>query len=507
MQDATANHPTGKGGRQTVLAILGMHRSGTSLAAIAAQRLGAATGKDLLPGDEFNPDGYGEDVNVVRLHNSLLTAFGRPWNTLRGTFPLPADWIESAESERVRGELESYLRAEFSRVGGAVWALKDPRLSILVPLWSRLAHDLDFDFVPVLCIRSPDAVARSIEKRDGMPPGLGRLLWLQYNAAVVAETGDIIAAVLDYDGWFADPDANLAHLVRAAGLATSDSDRAAIASELVRPDYRHYEPSRAEGLCGRWQELFENWASAQRLPEALRDEVRSFKLHLDAFEPWLEALTQDNYTNRMMDALQRERDQLSEAADRNYRAYMDVDAQWTTAKMELERLERERDEVLAAAERNYQAYKDADAQFHAARAELVRLEQERDAVVEVANKHYQAYTDIDSQWRAAKEVISRLERELSETLETANRQYQVHSDTIKRLERELSETVAAANRNYQAYKEIDGYYNAMLRRFDRLPFSLFMPPDARAPASDADDSQSEPRGPAAKKPAEADTLE
>lgn len=461
MQDATANYPTGKDGRQTVLAILGMHRSGTSLAAIAAQRLGAATGKNLLPGDEFNPDGYGEDVNVVRLHNALLTALGRPWNTLRGTFPLPVGWIESAESERVRGEIESYLRAEFSRVGGAVWALKDPRLSILVPLWLRLARDLDFDFVPVLCIRSPDAVARSIEKRDGMPPGLGRLLWLQYNAAVVAEAGDAIAAVLNYDDWFVDPDANLAHLARAAGLATADSDRAAIASELVRPNYRHYEPSRSEGFCGQWQELFENWASTQRLPEPLRDEVRRFRLHLDAFEPWLEALTQENYTSRMMDALQRERDHLVEAANRHYEAYMDVDAQWSTAKKELGRLERERDEVLAAADRNYQAYKDADAQFHAARAELIRLEEERDSVTAIAKRHYQSYKDVDAQLHAAREAISRLERELGETLE-------------------------AANRNYRAYKEIDGYYNAMLRRFGRFPFSLFMPPDASANHSDGD---------------------
>lgn len=482
MQDATANHPSGKGGRQTVLAILGMHRSGTSLAAIAAQRLGAATGKDLLPGDEFNPDGYGEDVNVVRLHNSLLTALGRPWNTLRGTFPLPAGWTESAESERVRGELESYLRAEFSRVGGAVWALKDPRLSILVPLWLRLARDLDFDFVPVLCIRSPDAVARSIERRDGMPPGLGRLLWLQYNAAVVAEAGDAIAAVLNYDDWFVDPEANLAQLARAAGLAKSESDRALIANELVRPNYRHYEPTRSEGIYGQWQDLFENWASTQHLPEGLRDEVRRFKLQLDAFQPWLEALTQDNYTSRMMDALQRDRDQLVEAANRHYEAYIELDARWKAALEDIARIEKERDAVVETADRHYNAYLELDAQRKAALEDIARLEKERDAVVEVANKHYQAYTEINAQWHTAQEVVSRLERE-------------------------LSETVAAANRNYQAYREVDGYYNAMLRRFDRFPLSLLIPPDARAPNADAGDTRPGLGGRAANKSAGADKLE
>src|SRR6185312_10462665 len=98
-------------------------------------------------------------------------------------------WTTRPEFETTREELASYLRSEFSRAGGRVWAVKDPRMSTLLPLWLQLEHDLDFQFLPVLCTRGPDAVAASIETRDGIPADLGRLVWLQFNAAIVTEAG------------------------------------------------------------------------------------------------------------------------------------------------------------------------------------------------------------------------------------------------------------------------------------------------------------------------------
>lgn len=492
MLNAQTGEPTKAQTRQTVLAILGMHRSGTSLAAIAVQRLGAATGSNLMPADEHNQRGYGEDLNVVRIHDSLLAALGRPWNTLRGTFPLPSGWTEGPEFERVRGELASYLRSEFLRVGGGVWSVKDPRLSILIPLWLQLAQDLNFDFIPVLCIRSPDAVARSIEKRDGMPSGLGRLLWLQYNATIVVQAGDLIKAVLSYDDWFANPDANISRLALAIGRAPSDADRASIVDELVDPQLRHQKPERSNGLYGQWQDLFDDWTTKQELPNSLWQEALRFQQYLDAFDPWRQAVAETGYTSRMMDSLKAEtarveleREEFLAIAERHLKAYKDV--------------EQERDEILAAAERHYKAYQEIDLRWTSAKSDIARLERERDEVVAVANRHYRAYQEVDGRLLLANAEIDRLARdllaselglasandEISRQRDEASRQRDEISrrgdevsrqrDEISRLSDEIAGLYEAIEEHARSYQDLDRRHRLMMQRFGRFPLSLIMP--------------------------------
>ncbi len=332
-----------------------MHRSGTSLTAEAIRGFDVATGSKLIVADQHNQYGYGEDAVIVQAHNTLLHGLDRGWNTLRGTFPLPADWTQRAGFEAARSELANYLTGEFARVGGRVWAVKDPRMSILLPLWFRLERDLGFKLVMVLCVRNAGAVATSLEKRDGIPGDLGRLIWLQYNAAIVTHAASRIQAVLNYDTWFSDPESNLDLLQNAVGQQLgAGRDRVL---RLVNSELRHHADQKQDGVFATWQTLLEEWTRAQQIPAGLPDEAARVTDFLDAFAPWRKAVTEQSYLMSMIDSREKEIRALVEVADRHLEAFRTADGLFKEARQAIGRLERERGELVAVADRHLQAYR------------------------------------------------------------------------------------------------------------------------------------------------------
>ena len=332
-----------------------MHRSGTSLTAEAIRGFDVATGSKLMVADQHNQYGYGEDAVIVQAHNTLLHGLDRGWNTLRGTFPLPPDWTQRASFDAARSELANYLTAEFARAGSRVWAVKDPRMSILLPLWFRLERDLGFKLVMVLCVRNAGAVATSLEKRDGIPGDLGRLIWLEYNAAIVTHAASRIQAVLNYDTWFSDPESNLDLLENALGQRLgAGRDRVL---RLVNSELRHHADDKQDGVFATWQSLLDEWAQTQQVPAALPAEAARVTDFLEAFAPWRKAVTEQSYLMSMIDSREKEIRALVEVADRHLEAFRTADGLFKEARQAIGRLERERDELVAVADRHLQAYR------------------------------------------------------------------------------------------------------------------------------------------------------
>ena len=56
-----------------LVVILGMHRSGTSLVTSSLPLLGFPVGDNLMLGNEDNPRGFFEDLDVVSLNDDLLS--------------------------------------------------------------------------------------------------------------------------------------------------------------------------------------------------------------------------------------------------------------------------------------------------------------------------------------------------------------------------------------------------------------------------------------------------
>lgn len=167
--------------RSTVL-IVGMHRSGTSALAGALAHYGMPFGDNLIPPDSENPKGYFEDVRIVKIHEQLLSAFGASW---KRPHLIPEDWLDSEATKQAEDQLCEYIQKHLDQF--PCFAIKDPRLCLLLPLWYRVLGRLDRRPNVILCLRQPDAIAQSLSRRNSMPESYANALFLQYLGRGIAD--------------------------------------------------------------------------------------------------------------------------------------------------------------------------------------------------------------------------------------------------------------------------------------------------------------------------------
>jgi hypothetical protein len=179
------------------VAVVGMHRSGTSLVARLLHAMGCYAGEEdqLPPPDVFNPTGYWEHRDVWALDEEILA-------TLDGTW-LDPDRVDLGRlSEESRKKFVKRARGivdDFDTHGS--WVMKDPRLAILFPIWREALERP----ICVLIWREPWAVARSIARRDGLPLAVGLALWEEYNRMMLASTSGLPRVLVSYQELVADP--------------------------------------------------------------------------------------------------------------------------------------------------------------------------------------------------------------------------------------------------------------------------------------------------------------
>lgn len=183
-----------------VILVLGMHRSGTSAITRVLNLLGVELGSHLMPAAAGNnASGFWEHVGVVEVHDALLHALGRSWRDPR---PLPDDWLHSNAAQVAKAKLAELIKADFA--DALLWAVKDPRLCRLLPLWRELLAELEIEPCAMMVLRHPDEVARSLRDRDGFPLEQGRLLWLEHVADAERYSRGWRRCIVAYDDVLSD---------------------------------------------------------------------------------------------------------------------------------------------------------------------------------------------------------------------------------------------------------------------------------------------------------------
>lgn len=127
----------------TGVAIMGLHRGGTSAVAGVIHALGFYMGNDLLPPSEHNPKGYFESRKMMELHTAMMG--GDVWDPKIDVQPHLDDYEEA---------LASFEKHE-------PWAVKDPRFCYLLPYLQQYYDQL------VVVLRSVEEAAQSLHVRGG----------------------------------------------------------------------------------------------------------------------------------------------------------------------------------------------------------------------------------------------------------------------------------------------------------------------------------------------------
>lgn len=226
--------------RNRVILICGMHRSGTSLVAHMLMDAGVPFGTPLLDSPVAdNVEGYGEHSEVVSLHEALLDQLGRTWHRPVGVLPLPVGWQDWPEARAATARLRAVIAHQMQ--GRSLWAVKDPRISRLLPMWMDVLGEMGLAPSVIVCVRHPDGVAQSLEARNRMPRAQAYDTYRAHHLDI-AETVRAAGAPaihVDYDALIARPESVFGQVLEGLGLDCPSPRLAAVAGR-VRPELRHH---------------------------------------------------------------------------------------------------------------------------------------------------------------------------------------------------------------------------------------------------------------------------
>jgi hypothetical protein len=213
---------TAQGRPREVVVVLGMHRSGTSLCMNVLNALGIRVDND-LSSDTNNPRGYYETPEIVELNEKLLHLARVNWHTVLSP-NLHGPWRDDPALSTLKQRLRDHISEKANR-SPEPWAVKDPRICLLLPLYEQLFEQCHLSPIYILCIRDPRSVARSLKRRDNFPALLSELLWLNYTMSAIRVAGSRIKAVVHYEDWFHDGHQQALSLAAGIGLRKTNADQ------------------------------------------------------------------------------------------------------------------------------------------------------------------------------------------------------------------------------------------------------------------------------------------
>jgi len=219
------------------IAVLGMHRSGTSLLTCGLQAVGVYIGDNFLEARPDNPTGYWEDNPIVEINSRILNGFGRDWESL--SLIEEHRWRDPALGP-LSQEAVAYLKSNFLRY--PLWGFKDPRTILLLPFWQSLFRSLEVDDNYIVVIRNPLSVASSLRRRQNMGALQSHLLWLLHLGPSLHRIAGKPFVVVDYDLLMADPREQLERVASCLNIQLNETHRAEIerfASDFLSPRLRH----------------------------------------------------------------------------------------------------------------------------------------------------------------------------------------------------------------------------------------------------------------------------
>ena len=223
-----------------IVAVLGMHRSGTSLCAHVLSCLGIDMADELLV-NGGNVKGHWERLELMALHDRMLALCNRGYYTPLHDLALPEAWWADPQIQTVKREILGFLQR---RIGAMPFGFKDPRTARLLPMWNQIFRELNLAPKFVLCLRNPAQVARSLRDRDHLDPQIGEYRWFVYLTDILQYIGKHEFCLVEYEDWFTKPGRNLGKLQQFLEIEWpgSEADLHLTVSEIVDGELRHDDP-------------------------------------------------------------------------------------------------------------------------------------------------------------------------------------------------------------------------------------------------------------------------
>lgn len=313
-------------GAQALL-VIGMHRSGTSALTRVLNLHGIPLGSSLLEAAPDNEAGFWENALVVQFHDRVLESLSSSWDDPR---ELPADWLGRVRAAGQIDELIGLLASEFGNE--PLWAVKDPRLCRLLPMWLEALDRMGIEPKLLFALRHPDEVVASLMRRDELPPASASLLWLNHLYEPVKYSRGFARAVVDYADLLSDWRSCADRLATELGVRwPKPSDQCATeVGDSLRRDLRHQRSDSMPSILPRaWRNFLVDLhirAGAARDAsswDALEQEARNALDRLVMAQPVIADLSLRSVLKRERE----ERERLAVELDRLLGIYRELEAE------------------------------------------------------------------------------------------------------------------------------------------------------------------------------------
>ncbi len=248
-----AEDPLLSPGDQLVVPVVGMHRSGTSLTTRLLDLLGMELGWPLQPPSVDNQKGFWEHTLFQGVNIQVLEGLGGHPDG----YGTPAELVAVAKRasevclpDTAMRDLKTRLSQHFMH---PQWGFKDPRTAVLWPLWRRVLPQLGYTKIrPVLVVRSPGAVAQSLQRRgdvDAVAQAAGvplityvEQMWAAYHQILLQTgIGDLRPMVVCHEDLL-NPERASVEVARLADHLGVGSDACAQAIEWIDARMDHRQP-------------------------------------------------------------------------------------------------------------------------------------------------------------------------------------------------------------------------------------------------------------------------
>jgi hypothetical protein len=226
------------------IAILGMHRSGTSAVSGLMGLLGANLGlADLLGYPAFdNAKGYFEFNPFVHVNETMMRRVDAAWDRLPSPMP---DWANHELFQDLKPFVTNCVREHFGT--SEVWAFKDPRCCFTFPFWRSV---LPSPLKVVLVFRHPLEVADSLASRNVLPCDQSLALWSAYVTESIRGSSGLRRHVMFYEDLLESPKLEVKRLLDFTGLPDLPDGKWQEIESFMDRDLRHHRRKAKElGDC------------------------------------------------------------------------------------------------------------------------------------------------------------------------------------------------------------------------------------------------------------------
>lgn len=213
-------HPLNNDSTKQCILILGMHRSGTSAAAGCLNILGFEIGQHIVPPGEPNEKGYFENDSINHFNEEILHLLFARWHD---TLSLPDEWWLDERLKEKNKELEDLLQSEFNFSSNFI--IKDPRNSVLLPLYLNVFNKLNITPKFIINFRNPYEVAASLQKRDNLSFSKSLLLWMDTNLKAEFYSRPYSRLFLNYNSLLTEPIKTLKKVIERLKLNIEITDK------------------------------------------------------------------------------------------------------------------------------------------------------------------------------------------------------------------------------------------------------------------------------------------